>query len=58
MNYLTPPKPDEMESDNEIRSGASTRARQTEVKYKQFTKQNKASSIDASRHARLKASKG
>ena len=57
-NYLTPPKPDEMESDNEDRSGTSTNPRPHENKYKQFAKQPVSSTIEVSRHARLRASKG
>ena len=58
INYLTPPKPDEMESDNENRSGASTKPRQTENKLNHFARQSKNSSIEVSRHAKLRASKG
>ena len=39
-NYLTPPKPDEMESDNEDRSGTSTNPRPHENKYKQVARQH------------------
>ena len=58
INYLTPPKPDEMESDNELRSGQSTKPRQAENKLNPYARQQKHSSIEVSRHAKLRASKG